>query len=113
VYLPTLDAASPRARSKALFPRHLFVFAWRIDRCWRRITSCPGVSRVMVRNAAPAASEPLFVPVVMTDEIMDEIQAIEATEIIKNLKLRPAKTQMGRRLQAWVASNHTPRNVER
>jgi transcription antitermination factor NusG len=109
VYLPTgyeekFIRGCKRVVNRPLFPGYLFLFVQRIDRNWHKIEGCAGVAHIMVRDAgAIDAGDRFLVPVVVTDNVMDHIQALEANEITKNIKTEPPKSRKQRRLEAWLS----------
>lgn len=52
-----------------IFPGHIFVFVWDIERHWRRIRTCPGVLRVLMNRPEH--------PVIVSDSAIDFIQALQ------------------------------------
>lgn len=87
VYVPTFEQVSivrgkRIAKRRPLFPGHIFLFVWDIHRHLRRIRSCPGVVRVLTVDERP---------VVVEDEAIDRMQAIEFNGIDVELPKRRRK----------------------
>lgn len=82
VYLPEFDVRMPAARgrdtymaSRPIFPGYLFLFVWDVEQHLRRIQACPGVFRLMYDGGRP---------VIVSDAIMDQIQAIEGFNLVNS-----------------------------
>ena len=77
-YLPECDAKiTTRGRARTLhrpmFPGYVFLFTWQINDHRRRIEACIGVSGIL--QQATQTGDP--VPVVVPDNVMDQVQATE------------------------------------
>ncbi len=77
-YLPEYDqVAVTRGRKRVIhrkmFPGYLFVFIWSIERQWRRIASCTGVTRLLLNGQHPA---------ILSDEQINEIQTREISQLV-------------------------------
>src|SRR5262249_2510085 len=77
VYVPTFERVwmgrgGKRTRQLPLFPGHVFLFVWNVERHWRRIRACPGVHRILTIEERP---------VVVEDAAINRMQAIEFSGI--------------------------------
>lgn len=96
-YLPEYDqVAVTRGRKRVLhqkmFPGYLFVFVWAIERQWRRMAACTGVSRVLLQGERPA---------VVPDTIINEIQIEEFNQLVNNTSLLASEPGKRKRLKRW------------
>jgi transcription antitermination factor NusG len=70
VFLPMFEPdVQLKYGNRLIFPGHVFVFVWDVLLHWRRIKACPGVVRIMLDRPEH--------PVVLNDETMDFIQALQ------------------------------------
>jgi hypothetical protein len=77
VYVPemeetTIHRGALRTRITPLFRGYVFLFVWNIDWHRDRIMACPGITSIMRRIDGSA--------VVLSDQLVDEIRAIENAE---------------------------------
>lgn len=77
VYIPSFERSwiskgVVRRMRVPLFPGHVFLFVWDVLRHWRRIKSCAGVTSILAIDERP---------VVLTDEAIDRMQAIESRAV--------------------------------
>lgn len=99
-YLPDYDQiAVIRGRKRVIhqrmFPGYLFVFVWAIERQWRRIASCTGVTRMLLNGERPA---------ILSDEQINEIQTREISQLVNGDWLLFSTSQKRRnrkRMKRW------------
>lgn len=98
IYLPEYDeVVISRGRKRVLhqkmFPGYLFVFVWSIERQWRRMAACTGVSRLLRNGDQPA---------VVTDEQINEIQTKEFNRLVNDTPLVAVSgPKRKKRLKRW------------